>query len=121
MLASIVGPEERTPGRKSWIRRRKGGNAALSAASAGCAARSVRGSSATVCSRLFCSTAKAAAVRLKSVMKPLSAAGLASRSPATAPDCLRYWERSCCLIPRVASLTIALPSNAPFQYWIDLL
>ncbi len=67
------------------MKRRSGGNAAFSEASAGRPARSVRGSSATALLRSVSRAANAAAVVLKSVMRLLSWTSLRSSASAVAP------------------------------------
>jgi hypothetical protein len=67
------------------MKRRNGGKAALSEASARRPTASVRGSSAIVAERFSDSTASALAVVEKSVIRLLSASGSRSSASATAP------------------------------------
>jgi len=62
MLASSAGTELRSAGRRSEISRRSGGNERLRSRSAGSPARSVRGSSFSVCDSAVSSRAKPRAV-----------------------------------------------------------
>ncbi len=106
--ASMVGPVDLTAGRSAAASARTAGKDALSASSAGPAARSVRGSSAIVCSSADWLRENAAAVRLKSVIRLCSCGGLASSASATVPASRMKPLRSPGCRPRVDWLTRAV-------------
>ena len=95
------------PGRASRAKRRTAGKAALSASSAGVAARSVRGSSPTAVRSALSRPASAAAVVLKSATSARSRRGSLSASAVTPPSRIQS-PRSPGRLPSSASETIAM-------------
>ena len=82
-LASIIGAVVLAAGTRSRANARSGGNALLSALSAGIATDSVRGSSAIVADSATFSRANAFAVVLKSVIRFLRFSGCVENAPLT--------------------------------------
>ena len=120
-LASIVGPEDLTPGISAVESLSSGPNAAFSAPNAGVAAASVFGRSLTAFDSATFWRANAFAVVLKSVIRLSSSCGWALRAPATVPCAEIQFDRSCGCRPSASWATIAEYSYAGSQYLIDAL